>query len=81
MHFLACLARQVVRRLISLKTVMDDPASHGHRGTTGDTTWATFVLTGESFFKQPTMTGKSTGEPKSNDRRADRRINSPAAWN
>ena len=35
-------------------------------------------------FKQPTMTGKSTrkltAKPKCNDRRADRRINSLAAW-
>ena len=30
-------------------------------------------------FKQPTMTGKSTGGPKRNDRCPDRRINSPAA--
>jgi hypothetical protein len=51
-------------QVLFLKTTTDDLAGEVDRSTTGDETFVSVALTGES-----------TGKPKCNDRRTDRRIN------
>ena len=61
------------------QSVTDLPGQ-ADRHTTGTTTCATAELTGESIAAPWPATRNPTANTKSNDRRADRRINSPAAW-